>query len=337
MLHHGHDWWLLFSWQALSWAFWGFLARAVILRGERDFQRGSARTRSIDGALCLAVAATHTLLSAGILVLLQPFQPIQTMDLRAAVNYLLVPWTLVDALLYALLYFLGRSWASQAHARALALRESRLETELARAQLEALRLKMQPHFLFNTLNSIAALVRKGSNPEALEMVLGLSLLLRRSLDRSDEQQVTLREELDFARSYVDLHLRRFPDRLRYETDVPDELLEEMVPSLLLQPLLENAIRHAVAPSDERVTVRLEASRAKGGGLRLAVTDDGPGLPTDFSPERYGVGLATVDSRLALLYDDARLLLETRASGGTRADVELPAQLATLPDVAEGLA
>ena len=198
MLHHGHDWWRLFSWQLISWSFWAALAPWLLSQGERALRAPRIGWIAANLGLCLLLVAVHIVISALALVWLQPFVPVESMGMQRALRYLLVPWAFIDLLVFWLVIASGNVLASQRRNRELAIRESRLETELARAQLEALRLQIQPHFLFNTLNSIAALVRKRANDQALEMVLGLSQLLRVTLDGSDDPFVTLEDELDFV-------------------------------------------------------------------------------------------------------------------------------------------
>ena len=172
---------------------------------------------------------------------------------------------------------------------------ARLETRYAEAQNLALRMQLQPHFLFNTLNSISALVH--SNPDgADEMISRLGDFLRSTLDAPHEQLVTLRRELAFIQDYLAIEQIRFQDRLRVETEIPDELMELRVPSFILQPLVENALKHGLADRPQGGTLHLRA-RKEAGSLVLEIQDDGEG----FVPGREGVGLANVRSRLGLLY------------------------------------
>lgn len=332
MLHHGHAWWRLFVWQAVSWSFWAALVPWLLRRGARWASEGWTRRALPDVLLCLLVAGTHIALSASIVVWLQPYLPVERMGFARAMLYLSTPWAAIDLLLFGSLLAIGAVLAVQRHNRSLALRESRLETELARAQLETLRLKMQPHFLFNTLNSISALVRKGANDRALDMVLGLSTLLRRSLDRSEDQWVTVRDEVDFVRRYVDLHVQRFADRLAYHQTVAPDALDLAVPSFIVQPLVENAIRHGIGQRVEGGTVTLDVTLDVGEQrLVVRVTDDGPGLPQGFALEACtGVGLSSIRTRLLHLYGEdegrASLSIQPGIAGGTVSVLQLPVAL-----------
>lgn len=199
-----------------------------------------------------------------------------------------------------------------------------LETRLAQAQLHALKMQLHPHFLFNTLHSIGVLVRKESGDAALEMITGLGDLLRYSLDTMDRQEVSLREELEFLQQYLDIEQVRFGDRLHVDFDVDPRAYDAAVPNMLLQPLVENAVRHAVSPHAGPREVVVEAER-EAGVLLIRVLDDGPGLPAGWSIEDdQGVGLRNVRERLEKLYGAAgRLVVSPRDTGGVEARVRLP--------------
>ena len=219
----------------------------------------------------------------------------------------------------------GSAYAARRRARQLDLRESRLEAALARAQLDALRLEIQPHFLFNTLNSVSALIRLKEHDNALRMLIGLSDLLRAAVDQPKDQLVALTAELDFVRRYVDLQRVRFADRLDVRYDIADDCAGLAVPTFLLQPLVENALRHGAAPRPGMCHVEIGA-KADSGRLRLWVTDDGAGLPRDFDLERHaGTGLSNTRSRLAQLYG-AAATFEVRAgnAAGTIVEIAFPA-------------
>jgi len=199
---------------------------------------------------------------------------------------------------------------------------AKLQTELARAELDALRGQLHPHFLFNTLNAISMLVRKGEGEMAVRMVTGLRELLGLALATVGEQEVPLRQELDFLERYLCLQQIRFPDRLRIEMRVAPETLEARVPSLVLQPLAENAVRHGIAPSIAGGWVEVAAVR-EGEELVLRVRDSGVGLrPGSESPG--GVGLRNVRARLQHLYPGRhRFRVANRAEGGVESLLAIP--------------
>jgi hypothetical protein len=176
-----------------------------------------------------------------------------------------------------------------------------LESRLREAQLQALRSQLNPHFLFNTLHSIAELVH--ADPDLAEkLVLRLGELLHKVLASSTQQEVPLVEEIEFIKAYLDIEQMRLGDRLRVEWDIADELLNVQVPSLVLQPLVENAIQHGIASSNEPGDLRIRARREEG-FLRLQVRDSGPGLPQPGEPAQLGIGLRNTQARLQTIYGD----------------------------------
>jgi two-component system, LytTR family, sensor kinase len=201
----------------------------------------------------------------------------------------------------------------------------RLAAGLAEARLQALKMQLQPHFLFNTLNAISALIPAEAVP-ARRMVARLGDLLRTTLEHEETQEVTLREELAFLQPYLEIEQARLEDRLTVVMEIAPATLDAHVPHLLLQPLVENAVRHGVAPRIEPGRVEISAS---GGGddefLHLEVRDDGPGVAgARQDGMRAGIGLANVRSRLEQLYGGRhRFDLANRAGGGTVVRISLP--------------
>jgi histidine kinase/histidine kinase/DNA gyrase B/HSP90-like ATPase len=199
-----------------------------------------------------------------------------------------------------------------------------LEARLTSAKLQALRMQINPHFLFNTLNSIATLVYV--NPRAADEMLGdLSELLRRSLDSMEEQEIPLAQELEFIGGYISIEQKRFGERLRVEQSVPDELMKALVPALVLQPLVENAIRHGIEPRRGPGLISIEAKQ-EGKHLHLIIRDNGRGLPgADLnSSVGRGIGLANTKARLQGLYgQDQSFSFGRAAPQGCRVDIHLP--------------
>ncbi|MEO8425855.1 MAG: histidine kinase [Verrucomicrobiota bacterium] len=206
-------------------------------------------------------------------------------------------------------------------------RAAELEARLTSAKLQALRMQINPHFLFNTLNSIAALVYV--NPRAADEMLGdLSELLRRSLDSMEEQEIPLAQELEFIGAYLGIEQKRFGERLRVEQTIPDEVMKALVPALILQPLVENAIRHGIEPRRGPGLISIEAKQ-EDKHLHLIVRDNGRGLPgADLnSSVRRGIGLANTEARLQLLYGQDQSFSFARAEPqGCRVDIHLPFHL-----------
>lgn len=206
------------------------------------------------------------------------------------------------------------------------LEASRLETQLVSAQLRALRMQLNPHFLFNTLNSVAVLTRR--DPEgAEEMLHRLAGLLHATLEHGDRDRVSLAEELELLERYLRIEETRFHDRLEVLRDVDEEALSAEVPFLVLQPLVENALRHGIGP--RREGGRLELSiRRRGDRLAVRVADDGVGLPDGWDETRWGVGLTNTALRLERSYgDDHTFQVRERPGGGTEVEMNLPFEVA----------
>ena len=200
---------------------------------------------------------------------------------------------------------------------------------LARAQLFALKMQLHPHFLFNTLNSVAVLVRKGDGALALRMLSGLAELLRYSLRTMKVELVPLRDELAFIRRYLDIQTVRFSDRLTVAIEIDPDLEDARVPSLITQPIVENAIKHGASRRAGPSRLAIVAARLEPDRVRIEVRDDGPGPDAaPMAPEDgNGVGLAHVQDRLAQLYPGRHAFtLEPRADGGITAVLELPLEL-----------
>ena len=200
---------------------------------------------------------------------------------------------------------------------------ARLETQLAQAQLQALRMQLHPHFLFNTLHSISALVLD-DGPQAKRMISNLGDFLRMTLDSSGAQQVPFSVELEFLRRYLAIEQVRFQDRLSVQIDVDPETLTASVPNLILQPIVENAIRHGIAPRIAPGHIEIQA-RKLNGSLNIQIQDDGVGPPEDSdAPPKQGVGLSNVRARLEQLYaENYRFDFSGLDTGGVRVTIEIP--------------
>lgn len=233
-----------------------------------------------------------------------------------------------DPLLYWIIVGLAYLVQHYRESRERELRASQLETQLAEARIQALEAQLHPHFLFNALNTIAVLVRTERKAQAVRVVTGLGELLRRALDSAGSQVVPLKQELEFIRRYLEIEQIRFGERLKVELSIDDGAQEAQVPYLILQPLVENAIQHGIAPRSAAGTLRI-AARRDGQRLHLSVWNDGPGLPEWLEePAGNGVGLSTTKQRLEQLYgSDHSFVIENAAGGGVTAALELPFRLA----------
>jgi two-component system, LytTR family, sensor kinase len=207
----------------------------------------------------------------------------------------------------------------------LELRASELTSQLTRAQLSALKMQLQPHFLFNTLNAITVLVRQRSADQAEEMLARLGDLLRWVLDDVEAQEVPLRRELEYVQLYLSIEQVRFADRLRVDISADPEVLEAAVPHMSLQPIVENAVRHGIGRRAAAGTIAIRASEANG-KLRVLVQDDGPGFKADGEPGTNGIGLANTRARLEQLYGtDASLTIDD--GGGASVTMTVPYHVA----------
>ena len=234
---------------------------------------------------------------------------------------LFIVWVVSDGLLYWTVLSIGYAVDHYSRFRERELAASQLETQLVQADLRTLRMQLHPHFLFNALHTIAALVRTGDQKNAVRVTAGLGALLRRMLDEARDQEVPLRQELDFIRSYLEIEQLRFPDRLTVCIDSPPEVMEALVPQFILQPLVENAIRHGIAPHRTAGTIGIIAEPT-GSHLRLMVRDDGAGIKAE--RPAFGVGLSNTRARLSGLYGEGGgLELRNLVGAGLEAAVEFP--------------
>ncbi len=201
----------------------------------------------------------------------------------------------------------------------------RLEAQLSQAQLHALKMQLHPHFLFNTLHSISALL-SSDTASARKMITRLGDFLRLTLDNSGSQEVTLKQEIDFLSCYLEIERIRFQDRLVTRVNVPHQTLDAMVPNLILQPIVENAIRHGIAPRSTPGLIEIGAEQ-RNGTLRIQVRDNGPGLPIHRTSENMfqkGLGLANTETRLERLYGAAHLFdFSNSPAGGLVVTLEIP--------------
>jgi signal transduction histidine kinase len=223
------------------------------------------------------------------------------------------------------------AWHAARYSRDLRDRQiqsAELEAHLREARLQALRSQLNPHFLFNTLHSIAELVHE-EPAMAEQLILRLGELLRKVLTSSDRKDVPLAEELEFIRAYVEIEQMRLGERLHVEWDIAPDVLRARVPSLLLQPLVENAIQHGIASANRHGTVRIRALRDDG-YLRLQVQDTGPGLDASDQRAQAGIGLANTRARLQALFGEGQKF-ELISEHGLTVDVRLPI---LIPDASE---
>ena len=276
-------------------------------------------TWGITGLVLPFAVGLYAFIDAWVIGLYRPESEVSFPQLFIGVFYLdatlLVSWS---ALYYAINFFLQVEEQNDLLIR--------LENQATSAQLAMLRYQLNPHFLFNTLNAISTLVLDGQNRIANLAVSRLSEFLRYTLDQDPMKKVTLRQELDALNLYLGIEKLRFGDRLKLEFDVDERSETALVPSLLLQPLVENAMKYAIAPREEGGSVTVIAG-IEGSLLRLAVVDDGPGLPVGSTGGNgRGVGLRNTRERLQVLYGDAHRIEIADAGPGLRVEMRLPLEI-----------
>ena len=309
MLEHHHFVPRLLGYYVLVWEAW-LGATAVIYWLARRFPLFPFRWGHalIHLAAVNVIALAHVAYWCVLMLAIRPF------DWRTASSVSVLETFWARWPLEMILYFLvlGAVIALGYYERAM-----KLESSLADARLHALELQIQPHFLFNTMNAISALVRSRRNEEAVTMIAGLSDLLRYTLDHAGQQQVALEDELSILRRYLEIQHSRFPDRMTFAIDLTPEARRAAVPTLLLQPLAENAVRHGIALSTAPGRVEVRAFRS-GGQLHIEVFNSGVlGAPSG------GIGVRNTHERLRHLYGDRAQFDLTNADGGVRASVSIP--------------
>ena len=306
------------------WSSWALFAPLVFGLGRRyRFDRqGWRRALLVHAPASLLVTSAHIVLVASARFALQTLWGV-----HAAWQ-----WNVYDALFRTLDFEMPVYWALvglqhaidyHGEARAREVRAAQLETRLVEAQLSTLQQQLHPHFLFNTLHAISALVHR--DPEKADvMIERLSDLLRLTLDKVGVQEVPLHEELDYLRAYLDIEQVHFGDRLQIDYLVEPAARHALVPNLILQPLAENAIRHGLEPRPEAGRLTIEAS-CRGNVLTLSVRDTGRGVQDPARVNGHGgVGLTNTRARLERLYrGDARLDIAPNPGGGALATVTMP--------------
>lgn len=316
------------------WIPWALLAPLVIkvARRFRLDRHPKAKTLGIHAAVLLGTLVCH-LVCMCILIVLQIAYVNSASPQVAAAKYLSnlpletpAGWALRNLITYGVILAVSYTADYRRELKDREVQASRLEGELTRAQLHALKRQLHPHFLFNSLNAISTLMRTdlGSAERMLDM---LADLLRRSLRDSAVQEVPLSQEMDFVSRYLDIELVRFSDRLSVDIQIEPEVREALVPHLILQPLVENAVRHGIGPKLGPGSVCIEALREQD-GLLLRITDNGMGpTPPKTHSTGAGVGLANTRARLEQLFGD-RATLEAGGlpSGGFQVALRFPLRL-----------
>jgi LytS/YehU family sensor histidine kinase len=313
-----HREWLLVFWQIPRWLMWAAFTPLIFAACRRfpltrgHFGRSLLAHLALATLVTVVAESTHAQMAIAVEritgTVVDPNRPPNLVLTAISILARLV----TDLVIYAAVAAVASALDSQRRLRERDIRAAQLEADLARAQVQAIKMQVQPHFLFNTLHAINVLIREDP-AVASRMVTQLGDLLRHTLSRATVAEVPLKAELDVLALYLEIERVRFQDRLTVAFDVPPETMSALVPELVLQPLAENAIKHGIGSSTGTVLVRIRASRA-GEVLTLEVTDTGAG-PSDSGTPRERVGLSTVRARLERLYGAGQSLTVERASGG----------------------
>jgi hypothetical protein len=324
----GHSPWRIISWGVLTWLAWVPLTPVIVWLARRFSLVGETWLRNLAVHLpaFLFISGVHSAAATVINVSIKPFDNMgeSPTDFWTRFFSRLKGSFGSDLLIYAGVVGISYGVDYYRKYREREFLASRLEAQLAQAQLDSLRMQLHPHFLFNTLNNIVGLVRDNKNQTAVNMLVGLSDLLRHTLDHSSKHEVELREEINFIKLYLSMQEMRFSDRLRIEFDVDPASTRALVPNLILQPLTENALRHGIGRSATAGLVGIR-SAVEDGRLRLTVYDDGAGLREDWQLEgSAGIGLANTVARLQQLYDDDHEFdVRNRSGGGVEVVIVIP--------------
>jgi two-component system, LytTR family, sensor kinase len=314
----GAHWGIILKINLCEWYAWGMLAPGIIwLAGKFSFERQRwVSSLAVHLAIGVGVAFAKWQLDNLLLHYVLGFRTRTSLAFvfhQSVVTY----WLLVGATQACLYYRRYREGE---------LRSAQLGAQLAQAQLQALKMQLHPHFLFNTLNAISTLVHR--DPEAADrMIARLSELLRLTLENAGVQEVPLAQELEFLERYLEIERTRFADRLVVRMDIAPEALDARTPYLILQPLVENAIRHGIAARSSAGCIVVSARRDNG-KLVLEVGDDGPGITSAASISNKGVGISSTRARLEKLYGSAqRFELRNGEKGGLVVTLAFPFCLA----------
>jgi two-component system LytT family sensor kinase len=325
-LGHEHSWFTLLFTLSMSWVPWAAATPLIIYMGRRfpPVRVFPLTTWAVHAAMVLSLAMVTAAWQTSLEHTFHPWAPMESHQtfLKSLVS------TLQGGMVYAMVLYALTLTVSYLIDSRLRLAQqvadgARLNEQLSTARLDALRHQIEPHFIFNSLNATAGLVREGRNDDAVRMIVGLSEFLRRVSRDFKTHQVTLAQEMEFLEKYLEIQKVRFTDRLRVTLQVPPELMDAQIPTLLLQPIVENALKHGIAKRVQGGVVRVVAANS-GGRLRVNVYNDGPLLESNWEAARGGIGLANLRTRLGLLYgNEFELRMENVEPSGVEVRVSVP--------------
>ena len=329
---NGKSWSDVLLWSFGSWYMWAAMTPLVLALASRfRFERRKWRAALfVHLTACVLFSLAHLVLQISTQAFMGNEFLVQT-PLRVSVVFVFTKLIHLELLTYIgivcishVAFYFRRYHEREAETHKLAAQALKLEAQLVRSQLQTLQMQLHPHFLFNTLNTISELIH--SDPKAADrMVARLGDLLRLALETQSAQEVSLKQELEFLEKYLDIERMRFHDRLTINMDVDPNSLDARLPNMILQPLVENAIKHGISrkPGASTIDINIKRDADK---LRVRIRDDGTGLPAGWQTTgvREGVGLRNTRQRLEQLYSSGhRFELHDIAGGGVAAEMTIP--------------
>jgi two-component system, LytTR family, sensor kinase len=321
-----HSWFTLLFTQSISWAPWAAATPLIIFLARR-FRPVSVFPLTTWLVHLITVLSLTVVTAAWQTSLEHIFHPWAPQEPKSSFADALMN-TLQSGLVYSIVvYALVMTASFLLDSRLRLAKEiadaARMNEQLSMARLDALRQQIEPHFIFNALNATTGLIREGRSDDAVRMIVGLSEFLRRVSRDFKDHQVTLSQEMEFLEKYLEIQKVRFTDRLSVTLQVPSELLDAQIPTLLLQPIVENALKHGIAKRVHGGAIRVVAANSEG-RLRIRIYNDGPLLDPNWEVGRGGIGLANLRTRLSLLYGtDFELRMENHEAAGVQVSVSVP--------------
>ena len=317
--------WQILSWQMVSGYVWFALSPLIIYLARRfPFETGKWKTSlPIHLIASVVIALFQQAIDTFVLTRLGYPPNRQFTSFLEAYQFFVYINLHLSILIYLSVVGIKSAFSYYQKYRERELKTSQLEARLATSRLQVLKMQLHPHFLFNTLNAISELIHR--DPEAAEQMIGdLSDLLRMSFEKLEVQEISLKQELEVLRKYLEIEQMRFQERLKVEMRIAPETLDASVPNMILQPLVENAIKHGLAPRSEGGKIEIGAAR-NNGSLNLTVSDDGIGVPFgDLENLSEGVGLSNTRRRLRHLYGERHKFdLEAAGKNGFVVNLTIP--------------
>lgn len=317
--------WRILLWQLVSGYIWFAISPLILFLANRfPFEEGKWKTSlAAHAVFCVVVSLLQLAIDSFVLTRLGYPPGREFANFFEAYKFFVFINLHLSILIYMGVVGIKSAYNYYQKYRERQLRTSQLEARLAQSRLQVLKMQLHPHFLFNTLNAISELLHR--DPDAAEhMITDLSDLLRMALENLEVQEIPLKQELEFLRKYLEIEQMRFQDRLKVEMDIAPETLDASVPNMILQPLVENAIKHGISPKAGGGRIDIWAGRSNG-HLVLSVSDDGVGVPSEgLRSLRDGVGLSNTRRRLKHLYGEAhRFELSVPDHQGLKVDLEIP--------------